>query len=234
MELIGEIDCKYIEEANCITKTPLFKWVALAACVALCLCGTLVGQFVYQAHYTEVSYICLDVNPSFELCLNHENLVINAIAYNDDGKELMDKIDYKNKHYEDVINDIFHHDSFQEYLTENLTITIVSKDDTEIQERIEHHMESAKCDGKILCSDSLTRETAYSNHCSVGKYIAYEELSQYNQDITLEECKGMTMHEIYEEIDKHHNTHHDVQDTHDSIEKQNGGHSDSSHHTKHH
>ena len=80
LELIGEIDCKYIEEANCNKKTPLFKWVALAACVALCLCGTLVGQFVYQAHYTEVSYICLDVNPSFELCLNHEKMVINVIA----------------------------------------------------------------------------------------------------------------------------------------------------------
>ena len=231
LDLMGQIEGKYIEDAKPGKKAPVVKWMALAACFALCLCGTLAGRFAYQTHNTEVSYICLDVNPSFELCLNHEKQVINAIAYNEDGEQVLETIDYKNKHYEDVINDILHHEMFRKYLSEDLTITIVSDDDAEIHARIAYHMESAQCDGKVLCSDAQTREKAYSNHCSVGKYIAYEELAQYDQNVTLEACKEMNMHELYEEIDKHHNTHHD---TPDNREKDDGGHAGTKHHSGHH
>ena len=65
------------------------------------------------------------------------------------------------------------------------------------------------CEGYVVCSDVQTREKAYNNHCSVGKYEAYEELSQYDKDLTLEDCKKMTMHEIHEQIDEHHNGHND-------------------------
>lgn len=231
LDLIGEIDSKYIEEAKFSPKISLVKWGALVACIALCLCGSMAGVLTYQAHNTAVSYICLDVNPSFELCLNRENRVINAIAYNEDGKEFLNKFDYKNKNYEEVINDMLHNDEFQEYLTEDLTITIISNDDDQIQQCIERYMKSAQCNGKVLCSDSQTREKASSNHCSVGKYIAYQNLSQYDPDVTLEECQGMTMHEIYEEIDKHHNAHHSNQNKQDY---DNGEDSHSNHHSDHH
>ena len=72
---------------------------------------------MYAKYNTEVSYICLDVNPSIELCLNHQDKVINAIAYNRDGEKLLNVIEHKNKHYEDVIGEILHHDEFQKYLT---------------------------------------------------------------------------------------------------------------------
>lgn len=234
LDFIGQIDCKYIDEAYSVRKNKKASWVrwcALAACIVLCICGTLAGHNAYQKYNTEVSYVCLDVNPSFELCLNHKDMVINAIAYNEDGKELLSKVDYKNKHYEDVINNILHRDDFQKYLTQDLTITIVSNDDIKIQQNIQDHMEQAQCNGKVVCSDAQVREKAYSNHCSVGKYVAYEELSQYDQNVTLEDCKNMTMHEIYEEIDKHHNAHHNNRD---NTGDKNTGDTQSSHHSDHH
>ena len=33
-------------------------------------------------------------------------------------------------------------------------------------------------------------------------------IAQYEENVTLEDCKNMTMHEIYEQIDKHHSSHH--------------------------
>ena len=232
LDLIGQVDCKYIDEANVMNKNVYWlKWCAAVACIVLCLCGTIAGRNLYQDFNKEVSYVCLDVNPSFELCLNNQDKVVKAIAYNEDGKAMLDNIEYKNKHYENVISDILHHDEFKKYLTEDLTITIVSKDDTVIQQNIKKCIESAKYDGQVVCSDMQTRKVAYSNHCSVGKYIAYEELSQYDQDITLEDCKGMTMHEIYEQIDKHHSSHH-TNENNQINEYQNATHS--GHHTSHH
>lgn len=230
LDFIGEVDCKYIAEANSIAKSKhvhWLRWCALAACITLCICGTLVGHAAHQKYYTEVSYICLDVNPSFELCLNHKDIVINAIAYNKDGEELLNKVDYNNKHYEDVIHNILHHEAFKKYLTQDLTITIIADDDTEISQNIKGHIEKTQCGGKVVCSNAQTREKAYSNHCSTGKYVAYEALSQYDQNITLEDCKGMTMHEIYGEIEKHHGSHHNDQNS-------TNHNTQSDHHSNHH
>lgn len=231
LDLIGQIDRKFIDEANPINqKKNLYwtKWLAAAACLVIGLFGILLGQNMYAKYNTEVSYICLDVNPSIELCLNHQDKVINAIAYNRDGEKLLNAIEHKNKHYEDVIEEILHHDEFQKYLTEDLTITIVSNDEKIIRQNIEDCFEIVQCDGEIICSDSETRETAYNNHCSVGKYLAYEELAQYDSTVTLDECKEMTMHEIYEQIDAHHNENGNHKDVQENVEHSEG------HHSKHH
>lgn len=240
LDLIGQIDCRYINEAEQPSKTNKTHWVwwcALAASLALCIFGAFAGHNAYQEYRTEVSYVCLDVNPSFELCLNHKDKVINAIAYNDDGKSMLEKIDYQDRHYEDVIRDILHHDDFQKYLTQDFTITVVS-DNTTIQQNIQNHMNATNCDGKVVCTDSQTRDKAYSRHCSVGKYVAYEKLAQYDKNVTLESCKEMTMHEIYEEIDRHHNEHHNQQsnanDQGQSIPNNQGGNAlPSDHHSDH-
>lgn len=213
LDLIGRIDSQYIIEAaqpGKAKKAHWVRWCAMAACLALCIFGAFAGHNAYQAYHTEVSYVCLDVNPSFELCLNYRDKVINAIAYNDDGERLLEKIDCQGRHYEDVIEDILHHDDFQKYLTQDFTITIVS-DDPAIRQNIQDHMNATNCDGKVVSADSQTREKAYSSHCSVGKYLAYEELAQYDENVTLESCKEMTMHEIYQEIDRHHREHHHQQ-----------------------
>ena len=249
LDLIGQINCQYINEAaqpSKAGKTHWVRWCALAACLVVCIFGAFAGHKAYQEYHTVVSYVCLDVNPSFELCLNHKDYVINAIAYNDDGKSLLEKIDYHDRHYEDVIADILHYDDFQKYLTQDLTITIVS-DDTAIQQNIQNHMDATDCDGKVICADSQTRDEAYSNHCSVGKYLAYEELAQYDKNVTIESCKEMTMHEIYEEIERHHNDHHNQQsntnsqdytipddEEHDAFDNQNGNANHSDHHSGNH
>ena len=204
LDLIGQVDCKFVDEAKPVKKNlHWMRWIAMAACLAI----GVFGHSMYAKYNTEVSYICMDVNPSIELCLNHQDKVINVNAYNEDGEEILGLIEHKNKHYMDVVNGILHHDEFQKYLTEDLTITIVSDDENIIRQNLEECFDAAKCDGEIVCSDSETRETAVSNHCSVGKYVAYEELAQYDSTITLEDCKEMTMHEIYEKIDAHHSEH---------------------------
>ena len=43
LDLVDQIDDRCIEEASQSRKRPLRKWVALAACVTLCLCGALVA-----------------------------------------------------------------------------------------------------------------------------------------------------------------------------------------------
>lgn len=235
LDMLGQVDSQYIEEANPlapnIAKRSWVKWCAMAACFCLIVSGILFGQNIYRVYHTETSYISIDVNPSIELCLNKFDRVINVCAYNDDGQKVVDSLNIKNKPYKEAIEILLKNETFLNYLGDDadLTFTVVSDKEEEIMTGIEQCSSHLKNSREIHCSNQETLHTAHEHNCSVGKYTAYQELAQYDETITIEDCKDMTMHEIHERIKECESGHHDQ-----ATEYNNASEEENLHHTEHH
>lgn len=217
LNLLGQANDEYIAEANPLAKNKKkrswVKWCAIAASFCLIASGAVLGQQASEIYAMETSYISIDVNPSIELCLNKFDRVVNVIAYNEDGQRVVDCLNVKNMSYTDALEEILHNDVFCSYLGNetDLTFTIVSDKEEVLRAGIEECTQGAEHHGTINSSDNETREAAYENHCSVGKYAAYEELVQYDDTVTIEDCKDMSMHEIHNRINEcksHHSERH--------------------------
>ena len=66
------------------------------------------------------------------------------------------------------------------------------------------HLGDIECDPDII-------DDATKHHMSIGKYNESQILMGYDDTITIEDCHNMSIHEIHNEIAKHHsesNSHH--------------------------
>lgn len=236
LSLLGQVEETYISETNPFAddkeKKNWKKWCAMAAALCLIMAGVFSGQYATKIYAMENSYISIDVNPSIELCLNKFDRVVDVIAYNEAGQRVVDCVDVKNKCYTDALEEILHNETFCTYLNgeADLTFTIVSEKEEELRAGIAHCTKGEMHHGTINCSDSETRETAYKNHCSVGKYTAYEELVQYDETVTIEDCRDMSIHEIHNRVDEC-KSHHEGFATNGTNNTNN---TNNSHHGNHH
>lgn len=208
LHLLGQVNDEYIVEANPLIrdrkKRTWVRWFAMAACFCLLVFGMTIESQAISTDMVETSYISIDVNPSMELCLNKYDRVVNVIAYNEDAQRVIDCLNLKNKFYTDALEEILHNDVFCSYWGDesDLVFTIVSDKEEILRAGIESCTQGVEHHGTINCSDNVTRQIAHENHCSVGKYTAYEELVQYDDTVTIEECKDMSMYEIHNRINE--------------------------------
>ena len=52
------------------------------------------------------TYISLDINPSIQIVVDKNDKVIDVVAYNEDGEQLLCDTDYKDHNYLDVCKDL--------------------------------------------------------------------------------------------------------------------------------
>lgn len=211
--MLTDVSDKYIQEAAPKKKKQSFsKKLLIYSSIAACLCLILLGSMYINAYARPASYISIDVNPSIEICLNKWNRVIDVIPYNDDAERICRQLNLKNKYYTDAIEELLCNKDFQAYYlnqnTSDLTFTIVSQYCDELQSGIESCKSYSEASGIIHHANMDTANLAHENNCSIGKYAAYEELHEYDNSITLNDCINMTMHELHNEIDSHHNDSH--------------------------
>ncbi len=217
LNAVGEVKEEYILEADPAANRKVInawtKWAALAACICLVFSGLLMGQSVYRDYMKVTSYISIDVNPSLEFCLNKQNKVVEVCAYNEDGQRVADCLDVKNMSYKKAVQTLLENEVFCSYLKEDsdVTFTVVSDDEEEIMAGIESYAGYCKANQQVHCANYETRHEANQNHCSTGKYVAYQELAEYDENVTLEECKEMTMHELHERIRECEEQHHGLE-----------------------
>lgn len=85
-------------------KRPLTKRAVAAICTAVVVCAALVGTYGY--YKTPVSYLSLDINPSVELGVNPFGKVVSAVAYNNDGKTILNGQDVINSSVKDAVDEL--------------------------------------------------------------------------------------------------------------------------------
>lgn len=180
---------------------PVVSFAASAVCAMLLLVA---GGIGYSWIWTPVSYVSIDVNPSMELGLNRFNRVVSAEAYNVEGEEILDGLPLKWKNYTEAIDTVIESEEMQSYLTDTselvLTVTADSAYEAELTEGVKACASHVEGGCHSAQADINAVPQAHENGVSCGKYKAYLELSQYDTTITLDECRKMSMEEIWERI----------------------------------
>lgn len=206
---------KYLEQQRhrraCLRRGP--QYVMAAICLFL-----LVGVGGYIRYNKPVSYISMDVNPSIELAINCYGKVIGAEAYNRDGENILGHLSLKNRPYIQAIRTLLEDEISGGFLTENATLvfTIISDSPDAIREGLDTINSAYSYQVLTYISDRECMQEAHQHEMSFGKYRACLELTAYDQDLTIEDCHGLTMGEIEKRIEgcrQHGGTeHHDGYD----------------------
>ncbi len=208
---------------------PKFKYAYRYVAVLTAVFAVLFGIGSYSVLNTSVSYISIDVNPSVELALNRFDNVVKATAYNDDGAAILNNVNLKGKSYTDAIDTLLSNHDFISYMQDNSEIdfTVISDDEDRIIRGIQGCGGYGQYNGRCHGADEKIVEQAHCHGLSFGKYSAYLELSEYDNSVTADDCKDMTMRQIHDLIAEHtHENHSNNNDNH-AQDQQHG------HHIKH-
>ncbi|MCI9448050.1 MAG: hypothetical protein HFH36_11830 [Lachnospiraceae bacterium] len=182
---------------NPIPSRAFFK--AFAAACAMLLLTVGIGGFWWAQ--TPVSYVSIDINPSIELGLNRFERVVSATAYNPEGEEILRGLSLKGKRYTEAIDCVVESEAMGRYLAgkEELVLTVAAVDsqEKEIESGVAYYSGSVRHRCHSVSADIETAALAHDNGMSVGKYNAYLQLSQYDSEVTLDECRHMSMAQIH-------------------------------------
>ncbi len=186
---------------------PPVRRVLVAVCVmAVVLLGA-GGYAGYSWMLAPVSYVSIDVNPSVELVLNRIDRVVSTAAYNPEGEELLDGLSLRGKTYLQAIEQIAASDIIKKYLSsdEELVLTVAAdgKKEQVLTAGVERSCRHIGHGSRSVSVDLSVAEQAHGNGLSIGKYSAYLQLSQYDESVTVEECRHMSMAQIHSRIIEH-------------------------------
>lgn len=175
--------------------------ILVLACMILSFTA---GMWGYSWFQTPVSYVSIDVNPSMELALNSLDRVVSAYSYNTEGAEILNGLSLNGKKYTDAIKTIMGSSAMNTYLTADpeLVFTVASDKDREVilEAGAADTSRQMGHDCHSVCTDIETAALAHDSGLSLGKYNAYLLLNQYDDTITVDQCRDMTMSEIHELI----------------------------------
>jgi len=154
---------------------------------------------------TPVSYISIDVNPSVELSLNRLNRVISATAYHEDGTLALEEVSLKGLPYTEAIDGLLDSSAIGPYLTEEsaLSFTVAAENperESDLLTGISGSPWSRSHGGQCYRADVASISEAHSFGMSFGKYAACLVLFQYDDTVSEEQCRHMTMAEIRSRI----------------------------------
>lgn len=190
-------------------KIPAFPLAAACAMLTILLC---IGS--YGLLWMPVAYVSIDVNPSLELELNRLDRVISVRAYNEDGERIAETISVKGMPYEKAIETIVDSEEMQPYLTQDAALTFtVATDSPGKEERLLSEIaQSHGCvehGGISVRADISLVGEAHGNGLSLGKYLVYQLLLEYEPSVTVQDCHDMSMSELHGRLEEHeHGTNH--------------------------
>lgn len=204
------ISAKYKEKARVFRK-PAFRRIAAAVCV---ICALVIGIEGYLWMRTPVSYISIDVNPSIELALNRFNRVVSAKAYNEEAEEILKGLSLEWNEYTEALVQIVDGTEMNSYLSnESELVFTVAADDgqkEELESGIKRFCVNAGRKCNSYSADTAIVDEAHGSGLSLGKYFAYLQLCQYDNTVTVDDCKGMSVSHIHGLARRHAHCGEDV------------------------
>ncbi len=158
--------------------------------------------FVFgNIYFTPVSYISIDINPSIELSVNIFDRVIEATASNEDGENIINSVNLTNLNYIKALETLDGSEKFSDFTESYTEITVIAEKSGEIIDNIE----SCSFNNHNISFHSANlelKEQATQNGISFGKYRAYLELLEVNENIKIDEIATLPMKDIRELIEK--------------------------------
>ncbi len=179
----------------------LFQKKFAIACLILVFVTGIKGYLWIQS---PVSYISIDVNPSIELALNCFDKVISVTAYNSEGEEILKSLSLKGKLYTTAIDEIVESQIMDTYITDEseliFTIAADKAKESSISTKVKRCCEHSGHNSQSISTDTSIVIQAHNHGLSLGKYYAYLQLIQYDNTVTIDDCRNMSMSELHELI----------------------------------
>ena len=202
-----------------------FPKALAAVCIALLL-GIGIGGYGYSWVQAPVSYVAIDVNPSMELALNRFDKVVSVKAYNREGEEILRDLSLRGKRYTDAIDLIMASKAMEAYLTEKaelvFTVAADSSRESELKSGVEGCAGHSGHNSQSFSVDMEAAAKAHDSGLSLGKYYAWLQLLQYDDTVTVDDCRDMSMAEIHGLISEHEHDGEYEEESHEEEHQQEG------------
>lgn len=204
---------------------PALRWAA-SVCTILFIAAGIGGFSLVR---TPVSYVSIDVNPSIELALNRFDRVVSAEAYNKEGEDILKDVsfDIKGATYKEAVDAVIRCPAMRRYLAGDAEIYITVAAEQEKEPQLKAGAEESCRRNGHGCrynstDDASAVQQARACGMSLGRYFAYQQLSQY-EEVTPDDCRHMTMSEMHGRTQEHRQGEENHQDS-----KSDSGHGGSS------
>ena len=190
------------------------------AALAVVACFVMLFVIGTAAYYTPTAYVSFDVNPSIEYRLNMFDIVLSARGGNDDGSEILERIDLrrlKNKQIDEAVAIMINEIAEAGYLEDEDAGIIIStsarnmKKAERMAERLkERANEVCKTRGRerLASAEAFGRERvkeARERGVTPGRLRLVEMLKSFSDDpdFDIDEWLDKSVKEILAEIKKH-------------------------------
>lgn len=202
-----------IEVPSIINFTSTMKLTKVASIAAIFLFVAFIGLGAY-GYTVPYSYIDIDINPSVEITTNIYDRVIDVVSLNEDGRELLTKLDsIKNKGIEDGIDSILDKAEEKGYFKDEtrnaVMLTVSSKNETkaakikeEVQQVAAKKVQINNANAEVVVEKvNLERhDDAKKIGISPGKLMLIEKAIESNPGQKVEDLKDKPVKEILKSI----------------------------------
>lgn len=189
------------------TKNSPMKRVIAVACTALFVCAASIGAYAY--YKTPMSYLSLDINPSVELGVNAFGKVVSAMAYNNDGKTILDGQNVFGSDVKNAVNTLVKSAAQKGFVAEDGSTVIAVTSETDnsttaaaLQDAAEQGADSAvKSEGETATVQKENvalerREEARKLGVTPGKLNLIKKLQALDSSITVDDYKDAKVTDI--------------------------------------
>lgn len=152
------------------------------------------------------SFVIVQINPAFELEVDHKNKIVQANPLNADGYFFLESLNIENANLEDAIDKILNEAIMQGFLqTEESKITAYavnknSKIETNVNDIIRKTIEAKKPDA--INNNQELREEANKYNVSPGKMLIIKKALQSDSTLTIDVALKMDNKDLIEIINK--------------------------------
>jgi hypothetical protein len=176
------------------------KSAALASAIIILLISFSLMQ-AENSNFQPSYVLAIDINPSIELHMDKELRVQQMKALNEDGKIVIEAMDYADKPLLNIIEEMMNQSVELGYLTKAedglITATIVTNERTEqkiatdIRSTINHHLNTHQIQANVTISQESMEiiKDAQQLDVSVNKYVIYDRMNRQGFNIPIEEIK---------------------------------------------
>lgn len=167
--------------------------------MSFALLMTLAGFYVYQ---TPVSAVSIDSDSAIEIRLNRFNRVVEIQGFDERGNRIAADLQVKHMGFAKAVEEILR---VTDSDTENIYVTIASKHKGQSAQMMAD-LDAQKLTMKQLVtfqSEANMMDEAKEQGVTVGRMRAMHELSQFDEDASIEEMMDNSTEELIEAAESH-------------------------------
>lgn len=192
-----------------LTFPSLLQGVAVASILIL-VC--VIGLWAKMMPGSAAAYVALDINPSLELAVDNEGKVINAEGLDDEGRDLLKKIDPKNLEVYQAVELLVEGASRYHYLNDTNNVVLATVTPTKQNQKVvdEEKLEAAvnqtvarhtTIPVKVVTERATVQQhkQASKQGVSVGRYLIHQGSAKQGTQISIEEVKKKGLGQLEKE-----------------------------------